>query len=187
MPLPSSPHTVQEVLADIVRIAAADDRADDAEEVVAGLRARITRVHQTLKAASAPRPRVAVIEDIDPPCAGGGWVPDQVKRAGGTDVLVAIGAASLTVSAAQVRAADPEIVIIAPRGCTLAAAAAAGRTLLARPEWSWLRGRRVWAIESGVLTSGAGPHLVHGIEVMARIFNGALFTPLDNTHAERLA
>ena len=37
------------------------------------------------------------------------------------------------------------------------------------------------------LTVGDGPHLVHGIEVMARIFNAELFTPLDDTHAERLA
>jgi len=187
MPLPPSPLTVEDVLAGIVRMAAAGDGVDEEEELVAGLRARIRRVHETLKAAGAPRPRVAVIEDIDPPLAAGGWVPDQVKRAGGIDVLAAIGAPSVRVAAAQVRTADPEVVLIAPGGGSLAGAAATGRTLLARPEWRWLHERRVWAIESGVLTVGDGPHLVHGIEVMARIFNAELFTPLDDTHAERLA
>lgn len=188
MPRPPSPQTVEEILADILRAGTADlDRADDVQEEVAGLRARIRRVHETLKGALAPRPRVAVIEEIDPPAAAGGWVPDQVKRAGGIDVLATIGAPSPTLTAARVRAADPEVVIIAPDGATLANAAAAGRRLLTQPEWRWLHDRRLWALDGGTLTSRPGPHVVQGIEVMARIFNGALFTPLDATHAERLA
>ena len=183
----SQAHTVEEVLADIMRAGASGDRADDVEEELAGLRARIRRVHETLKASRAPRPRVAVLERLDPVTAAARWVPDQVKRAGGIDVLAAIGTPTSGVTAGQVLAADPEIVIIAPSGAPLADAAAAGRALLARPEWRWLHARRTWAIESDLLTSHSGPKLVHGIEVMARLFNGALFTPLDGTHAERLA
>jgi iron complex transport system substrate-binding protein len=186
MPRPPLPHTVEDILADIARATEADRRADDVEEEIAGLRARIRRVHETLKNARAPRPRVAVIEDVDPPAAAGGWVPDQVKRAGGVDVLATIGAPPPTLTAALVRAADPEIVIIAPHGATLADAVVAGRSLLSLPEWRWLHDRRVWALDGGALTSRPGAHVVQGIEVMARIFNGALFTPLDGTHAERL-
>jgi len=187
MTLARSPRTVEDMLANIRFDGAAADRADDAEEEVAGLRARIRRVHETLKAAGAPRPRVAVIEAIDPPCAAGRWVPDQVKRAGGIDVLASIGAPSLAVSAGQVRAANPEIVLIAPCGASLADAAATGRTLMTHPEWAWLHKHRVWALDGSTLTSRPGPRVVDGIEVMARIFNGALFTPLDDTRATRLA
>ncbi|MHB1311792.1 MAG: TroA family protein [Gemmatimonadaceae bacterium] len=181
------PHTVEDILAGLLRAGAADDRADDAEEEVAGLRARIRRVHETLKAAGAPRPRVAVLASLDPLDAAGYWVPDQVKRAGGIDVLAAVGAPPPAVTAGQVRAADPQVVIIAPRGSTLADAAAAGLALMERPAWSWLRARRTWALDGGALTGRPGPHVVDGIEVMARIFNDALFTALDGSRAERLA
>jgi len=185
--LTQSPRTVEDILGDITRVGAAIDCADEAEEEVAGLRARIRRVHETLKGAAAPRPRVAVIVQSDPVGTAGHWVPDQVKRAGGIDVLATVGAPPPAITAGQVRAADPEIVIIAPWGATLAEAAAAGRALLAQPAWSWLRQRRTWALDGGALTSRPVPRVVDGIEVMARIFHAALFTALDGTRAERLA
>lgn len=176
-------HTVAEILGDIARIGAALDRTDEAEKELAGLSDRIRRVHETLKAASAPRPRVAVIEWPEPAFAAGHWVPDQVKRAGGIDVLGTIGAHSVTVTAGQVRAADPEIVIIAPCGFNLAGALREAQAMLARDEWAWMRDRAVWAIDANAYTSRPGPRVIDGIELMARIFNPALFTALGDDMA----
>jgi iron complex transport system substrate-binding protein len=179
-------HTVEEILGDIAQVGAVLGRRDEAEEELAGLHARIRRVHETLKGAKAPRPRVAVIEWSDPIFAAGHWVPDQVKRAGGIDVLATAGEHSVTVTVDQVRAADPEIVLMAPCGMGLDAAIADARAMLARDEWSWLRDRAVWALDANAFTSRPGPRVVDGIEVMARIFNPQLFTELGVGMAQSL-
>jgi iron complex transport system substrate-binding protein len=171
------------VFDDIARAATAMGLEDEGRELLAGLRARVRIVHDTLKAARAPRPRVAVIEWGDPIFAGGHWVPEMVHKAGGIDVLATAGEHSQVVTLDAVIAADPDIVLIAPCGYNLKRATAEAERLLALPEWSFLQSRAVWALDANGLASRPGPRLVDGIEVMARIFNGDLFSALDPGHA----
>lgn len=175
--------TIDGVFADIGRVASAISMESEAEELLLGLRARMALVHQALKGAAAPRPRVAVIEWSDPVFAGGHWVPEQVRRAGGIDVLGEAGEHSKVFTLASVAAADPEIVVVAPCGYSLDRAASEATALLDQPRWSFLRGRQVWAIDANAFTSRPGPRLVDGIEALARIFNPAHFSPLDDEHA----
>ena len=82
-----APPTLDGVLDDIARVGAALDRADEAEEFLAGARARHARAcTRRSRPPRAPRPRVAVIEWGDPIYAAGHWVPEMVRRAGGVDV-----------------------------------------------------------------------------------------------------
>jgi iron complex transport system substrate-binding protein len=179
--------TLDDVLRDITRVADAIDCGDEAAELVAGLRARMSTVHSALMAAAAPRPFAAVIEWTDPVFAAGHWVPDMVKRAGGLDVLAHAGEPSTERPARAVHDAWPAIVLVAPCGYDLARAEVAGRELLAQPEWHWMRERTVWAMDGNRLISRPSPHLVDGVEAMARIFNPAVFSPLSCGLATRLA
>lgn len=177
--------TIDGVLADLVALGAATGLGSEADELTAGLRRRMRTVHDRLKAARAPRPRVAVIEWTDPIFAGGHWVPEQVRRAGGLDVLAAPGGHSVVATAAQLRAAGPEIVIVAPCGFGVERAAAeALRMIDAHP---WLAERAVWAIDANSLTSRPGPRIVDGIETMARIFAPTLFSSLSAAVARQIA
>jgi iron complex transport system substrate-binding protein len=178
--------TLDGVLADIARAAHALALDDEGEELLAGLRARMLRVHDTLKAARAPRPRVAMLEWTDPLFAAGHWVPEMIRRAGGIDVLAEAGGHSKVVPCEAVAAAAPEIVLVAPCGYGVERAVEEARRLLARPDWT-LRDSAVWALDGNALTSRPGPRVVEGIEVMARIFNPALFTPLDAGYAVRVS
>jgi iron complex transport system substrate-binding protein len=171
------------VLADIGTVAEALDLPDERDELITGLRARMRVVHGTLKEHEAPRPRVAVIEWTDPVYAAGHWVPEMVRRAGGVDVLAQHDAPSRTVTADEVRAADPEVIVIAPCGYDASRAERAAQELLERREWAWARDRRVWAVDANGLVSRPGPRLVDGIELFARLFNPALFSPVDDSHA----
>lgn len=175
------------IYADIRAVADALDAADEAEELLAGLHDRVKHVHETLKAAKAPRPRVALVEWTSPVYLAGHWGPEQIKRAGGIDVLGVAGAHSVPVSMDALRAADPEILIFAPCGYGVQAAAAEARACLARPEWAWAANRIVWAMDANGLTTRPGPRIVDGIEAMARIFNPSLFSPIDRRHATRVA
>lgn len=167
--------TLDGIFDDIRRVGAALGAIDRADTLVDEARARMRSMHETLKAARAPRPRVAVIEWTEPLFAAGHWVPEMVHRAGGEDVLAKAGEHSHTRTHDAVRAADPEIVIIAPCGFDLDRAIGDATRVLALPEWSWARERRVWAVDANAFLSRPGPRVVDGIEVLARIFNPALF------------
>jgi iron complex transport system substrate-binding protein len=169
--------TLAGVFDDVRRAGDALGRGDEAAALVAALEARLRRVHETLKAARAPRPRVAVIEWTEPVYAAGHWVPEMVRRAGGVDVLATPGEHSRPRALAEVEAADPEVVVIAPCGYDAPRAAAEAARVLARPEWAWARGRAVWALDANALVSRPGPRLVDGVEALAALLAPSLFPP----------
>ena len=167
--LPLTGRTLDGVWADIRAVGAALGHEAAADELVSEIEARFRRVHERLKAARAPRPRVAVIEWLDPLYVAGHWTPDLVRRAGGVDVLAAPGAHSVPISVDGVRNAEPEIVIFAPCGFDVARAEREARALLESTEWEWARGLACWAIDGNALTSRPGPRLADAVEVLAGI------------------
>ena len=178
--------TIDGILDDVRAVADALGVPSEADELIAGERARLRTVHETLKAARAPRPRVLVVEWSEPVFLAGHWGPEQVRRAGGTDVLGTAGAHSVPVPLETCVAADPEIVLIAPCGYDLTSARAEADRLLAHDDWQWLAGRQVWALDANGLVSRPGPRVVDGVEAMARIFNPGLFSAIDARHAVRV-
>ncbi len=179
--------TLEGVLDDVRAVAAALDLDAAGAALVEAAWARVRHVHETLKAARAPRPRVAVVEWTDPVFLAGHWGPDLVRRAGGIDVLGTVGAHSTTVAIDALAAAEPEVVLVAPCGYDLAHAAAEARALLADARWAWLRGRTVWALDANAFLSRPGPRLVDGVELFARLLHPALFGAPDPARATRLA
>jgi len=144
--------------------------------------ARMHRVHETLKAAGAPRPRVAVIEWSDPLYAAGHWVPEMVRRAGGIDMLAMPGAHSVPVSFDAVQSADPELILIAPCGYDLPRAVAEAQRLRMHPDWAWARSRRWAALDANALLSRPGPRLIDGIEAIAYAVAPKLFPLPSSDH-----
>jgi iron complex transport system substrate-binding protein len=179
--------TLDEVFADIARVATALDLADEAEELLDGLRAQLRHVHETLKAAQAPRPRMAVVEWGDPIFTGGHWVPEMIHKAGGLDVIGTPGVVSKPISVDALRESSPEVLLFAPCGYNLARSIDETRRVLALDEWAWARQIPTWAIDANSYASRPGPRLVEGVEILARILHPTLFTPLDPTHAVRVA
>ena len=178
--------TLDGVFADVERVAAAIGRDAAGGALVAALRARLLHVHETLKAARAPRPRVAVIEWTDPVFAAGHWVPEMVRRAGGVDVLAGAGEHSTTRDVAAVAAADPEVVIFAPCGYDARRAADEARRTLARSEWGWAAGRSLWAVDANACVSRPGPRLVDGVELFAAIMHPGSFGEAEEGGAVRV-
>ncbi|HEV7994292.1 MAG TPA: ABC transporter substrate-binding protein [Gemmatimonadaceae bacterium] len=178
--------TLDGVFGDIRRVADAIGRDSEGEGLVASLLDRMRRVHETLKAAKAPRPRVAVIEWLEPVFVAGHWTPELVRRAGGIDVLAEPGAHSVTVDVGAVRDANPDIVLFAPCGFDVVRAERESRALLATSEWSWARGLECWALDGNALTSRPGPRLVEGVEVLASIFAPGLFARPAEGYARRV-
>ena len=178
--------TLEGVWADVRRVGDAIGRRAEADALIASSTARVRRVHETLKAARAPRPRVAVIEWIDPLFAAGHWSPELMRRAGGIDVLAEPGAHSVQIDIAAVREADPEVLLFAPCGFDVGRAAREAEAVLETEAWRWARGRVAWALDGNALTSRPGPRLVDAIEVMAAIFAPGLFERPAGCYARRV-
>jgi len=143
-------------------------------------------VYEMFKVVWVLWPRVLLLEWSDPVFLAGHWGPEQVHRAGGRDVLGTAGAHSVAVPLTDCVAADPEIVLVAPCGYDLPSACAEAVRLRGHPDWQWLAGRPLWAMDANGLVSRPGPRVVDGVETMARIFNPTLFSALDARHAKRV-
>ncbi len=178
--------TLAGVWADIAAVGAAVGRTADAATLLGALDARLRAVHERLREARAPRPRVAVIEWLDPVFSAGHWTPELVRRAGGTDVLAAPGDHSIMASVERIRAAEPDVLIFAPCGFGLARAAREADALLATPAWRWARVVATWALDGNALTSRPGPRLVDAVEAMASMFAPRLFAAPPAHHARRI-
>lgn len=158
------PHSLDDVLATILTVGAHAHARPQAERLVAALRGRLAAVAD--RVAGRRRPSVAVIEWTDPPFTAGHWVPDLVSAAGGRPVAARPGGRSEQTTWEQIAAARPEVVVVAPCGFHLDAAAAQAE-LVARA----LPGLPVWAIDADGLVVRPGPRLVDGVEALAAILH----------------
>ncbi len=162
------PYSLDEVLGTILAVGERTGTADRAARVVAGLRARLDGVAARVagRIAGRPRPRVAVVEWVDPPFAAGHWIPDLVTAAGGEPVAARGGQRSAQLTWAEVAAASPDLVIVAPCGYHLAGAVSQAAAVTAA-----LPGMPVWAIDADSLVVRPGPRLVDGVEAIAAILH----------------
>ena len=179
--------TLDGIFSDIQRVAEALGVSARGEALVERAQSRMRAVHERLKAARTPRPRVAVIEWTDPIFAAGHWVPEMIRRAGGADVLAEPGEHSTTRTLAQVRDASPEVILVAPCGFDLVRAAADANRLLRNAEWAWARETQVWAVDANSFLSRPGPRVVDGIELLAQVLHTTLFGAPSSSAAQRLA
>jgi iron complex transport system substrate-binding protein len=158
------PNSLEDVLESIRTVGARTGTQQRADEVVDGLRARLATVASAV--AGRPRPRVAVVEWVDPPFPGGHWVPDLITAAGGEPVAAMAHTPSVPTTWAQIALAGPDVVIVAPCGYHLAGAAEQARTVSAA-----LPGPAVWAIDADGIVVRPGPRLVDGVEAIAAILH----------------
>jgi iron complex transport system substrate-binding protein len=184
--VPLSGTTLDGVWADITAVAAAIGRDAQARTLLSAIRRRLEQVHATLKAARAPRPRVAVIEWLAPVYAAGHWTPELVRRAGGIDVLAEPGAHSTVVGVERIRDAAPDLLLFAPCGFDAERSARESAALLATPEWGWSSGIEAWALDGNALTSRPGPRLADAVETIAAIIAPSLFPAPRVGYAQRL-
>lgn len=169
------PMNLAEVYDCIRAVAAAAGVASRGQDVVAALQARIA----ALAARSArldSRPRVALLEWLDPPFCCGHWSPELVALAGGEEVLGRAGQASTTVSWADIAQADPDVLVFACCGFDITRSSRDVALVLDDPQVRRLRAVRagaVWLIDGNQYFSRPGPRLVDSCEILAHALHPA--------------
>jgi len=168
-----NPSTLDDVMNDIITVGRETGTLAKAREFVARLRARVASVACRVRT-FRERPRVAVIEWLDPPMAAGNWVPEMVAIAGGIDVLGRAGVHSHWISWDDVAAADPDVVVLVPCGFTLDRVIAEAASPPVREPLARLRAARegrLVAIDGHHLFNRPGPRLVDSLEALAGILH----------------
>jgi iron complex transport system substrate-binding protein len=123
------------------------------------------RIDSISSAVGESRPRVFVAEWIDPPFAAGHWVPEMVALAGGTEVLGRAGEPSYPTTWEAVRAAEPDIIVLAPCGFDAQRAASEATQLPAG-----LNCRTV-AVDGDAYYSRPAPRVTAGVAQLAHLLH----------------
>jgi iron complex transport system substrate-binding protein len=177
------PHTLDEVLESVVTLGASTGRSAAAERIVADARQRLATVERAVR--GMRRPRALVLEWTDPPFAPGHWVPEMIERAGGVSVLGTTGEKSFRTTWDAVTDARPEVVVVAPCGYHLDAAAGLAADLVARKLLP--AGIPVWAVDANASFARPGPRLVDGVVALAAVFHPDAVAAPDPAMARRIA
>jgi len=161
------PHTLGEVLGDVRTLAQATDTKDAGVEVVQQAAARIDRVR--VSTAGVDKVRVAALEWLDPVFVGGHWVPQLIEHAGGEDLLGLPGEPSEERSWEEVKAAQPEVVVVMPCGYDVERAHAEARRYA--DELRAIGARKIVIADAAAWFSRPGPRLVDGLEWLAHVLH----------------
>ncbi len=167
-----------DVLTNVERIGEAIGRPGAAADLRDGMEQRIDRVREGSEkdvngSADRPaRPRVAVLDWTDPIRHGGLWVPELIAAAGGECGLAEPGIRAGKVSPEELRAFDPEVLVVAPCGYDLDEAARAATDLLAREDLDDLaavRAGRVYAMDGAAYFNRHSHRVVDTLEALAEV------------------
>jgi iron complex transport system substrate-binding protein len=161
------PHSFEETLEDIRTVAAATGRSEAGERLLASIRTRVARVREAVQ--DRPRARVAALEWLDPVFVAGHWTPELIELAGGCDVLGQAGRPSVTASWEDVRAAEPDVVVVMP--CGYDAPRAHAQALAYASELAAVQAERCVAVDASAYFSRPGPRLVEGVEWLGHILH----------------
>lgn len=173
----TDPHSLDDMLDDVLRLGRVFDREEQARAVVDDLRERVDRVEERAKRAG-DRPRVAILDWTEPVMVAGHWIPGMVTQLGAAYGLEAAGANSRPREWQEVRDYDPEVLVVAPCGFELEQALDHRSDLTDRDGWAEMtavREGRAYAMDGHHYVNRPGPRLVDTLEHLAGLVRPELF------------
>jgi iron complex transport system substrate-binding protein len=166
------PARLLDVVEDVRRVARACGVAARGEAAADALVARLRAV--AARPRGARRPRVAVVEWLEPMMLAGHWVREAVEVVGGVYVGPPAGEPSPYASWEDLHAARPDVIVVAPCGFDLARTRAE-----ADPHQARLRALapRVLLMDGNAYWNRPGPRLVDAVEALADWLSGRPVAP----------
>jgi iron complex transport system substrate-binding protein len=162
---------------DIVRVACALGRESAGTALIGDMKNRLDAIG--CKAVEGGwKPRLMLIEWMEPLMAGGNWMPELINIAGGEGLFAEGGQHSPWVEWPAIVAADPEAILIAPCGFDLDRVVCEMPVLEALPGWGNLKAvaaGRVAAADGNAFFNRPGPRLVESAEIIAEFLHPDVF------------
>jgi iron complex transport system substrate-binding protein len=180
-----NPSRLEDLFRDLRRVGEAAGCEERAEREVAALKARVAKVAE--RSSQIPdelRPRVVVLEWMDPPFSSGHWTPELVQLAGGREMIGVAGERSRRVEWREIVDAAPEVLIIACCGFDERRTLSELPLLQSKSGWSELpcvQVRRVFVVDGSAYFNRPGPRLVEALELLAQLLDPGSRVPRDGT------
>ena len=169
-----TPYRLLDVWEDVLRVGQALGRRNQAQALVTKYQQRLTDL--AIKTATfGTKPRVAVLEWLDPLMGAGNWTPELVAYAGGENIFGEIGQHTPWLTWEELQAANPDVIVLSPCGYTLERAMQDVPLLQNHSAWADLQAvqnGKVYAIDGNQYLNRSGPRLVESAELLARVIWG---------------
>ena len=181
------PNTIEGIFETIKTVGELANVAAKAAEVVAGLRERLDVIRK--KTTDVHRPKVFMLEWLEPPFAPGHWVPEQVEIAGGEAIMGKPGHRSETTTFDAIFESNPEVIVLIPCGYYTADTLRQLEDQTFPANWQEIaavKNNEVWALDATKYFSRPGPRVVDGIEILAKILHPDIFGPPREHEAVRI-
>jgi len=178
------PTNLEEIVDNILLVGRMTNKLAEAEKLAAQMLQRINRVREKTKTVQ-DKPRVFFMEWLQPPWAGGHWIPQMVDYAGGVEGLGRIGKPSHRIEWDQVVEYKPKIIVLSPCGFDANQVMEEAHVLASYEEWDKIPAfqfSRIYAVNASAYFSRSGPRVVDGLEILAHIIHPELFP--ENPHPE---
>ncbi|MDR6940241.1 cobalamin-binding protein [Mucilaginibacter pocheonensis] len=171
------PNSLDDIFADITTIARILNVPETGADLLERLIERVDIVKHKLKF-SESRPTVACIEWLDPMMVSGNWVPGLVSIAGGTPVLAQDGKHSPYVQWGDIRAQNPEFIMVMPCGFSIERTLKEIDTLMQLPgfaDMQAVKNNQLFIADGNQYFNRPGPRIVDSIEILAEIIRPKQF------------
>jgi len=173
------PRNLDDILQNIIEIGSKVDRIQQAQDLVATLRARIKDIKDTSKIS---RPKVLCIEWLDPLFTAGHWVPQMVEIAGGINGISSTGQQSRLMDIDEAVKFEPDIIILMPCGFDVSRTISEYEMLSKDRKWSSIpavRQGNLYAVNANEYFSKPGPRTITGIEILSKITHPDIFKDIQ--------
>ncbi len=180
-----APYRLADVWEDVIRVGKALERREQAEALVLQYTQRLEQLQLRSAAINKgnKKPRIAILEWLDPLMAAGNWTPELVAYAGGDSLFGEVGEHSPWLTWEELHSANPDVIVLAPCGFSLERTMIDVPLLQKNPLWQSLQAvqnGRVYAIDGNNYLNRSGPRLVESAELLAHVIWGEqLAIPVD--------
>jgi iron complex transport system substrate-binding protein len=166
------PKSLGDVIRCVADVAEAMGHSEQGAAVCRRLERRVADV--VARVSGLRRPTAFIMEWAEPIYNSGHWNPELVRLAQGTPVLSAEGEDSVRVPWQDLRAADPEVLIVACCGHNVDRTRKDVPLLEALPGWQQMRAvqrGRTFLADGSAYFSRPGPRIVDSLEIVASLLH----------------
>ena len=178
------PKRLSSIFEDVRRVARAIDKVHQGDELALTLERRMTELGASLPIGGV-RPTVLSVEWLSPVMIGGLWMPELIELGGGVALVTRAGEPAPTLGPDELRALDPDVVLVKPCGFALEQTLAERRVIADRLPWaSWraVREGRVFVADGNAYFNRSGPRIVESLEILAACTHPNAFAELGRKH-----
>lgn len=166
------PESIEDILDNILLLGEVSGKNFKAKEVVESLKKRMEDCK--LKIKNLLKPKVLVVEWLDPIMVAGHWTPQMVQLAGGINLLTILGEVSKKIAKSSIKSSDPDILIISPCGFDIQRTLKE-RKLIYQITNSLPKKIKKYLVDGNSYMTRPGPRIIDGIEILAEIIHPQIF------------